>query len=90
VLPFISVCHNLNEKLGHMQSQIILYFDNEIEAQVISSVLEQDEIPHLIRSYHDSAYNGLWQTMRGWGHLEAPGEYAPRILDLYNSMDDEF
>lgn len=73
-----------------MQSQLILYFDNEIEAQVISSVLEQGAIPHHVHSHRSQPSNDLPNTPRSWGHLEAPGEYAPQIMDLYNSMDDEF
>ncbi len=73
-----------------MQSQLILYFDNEIEAQVISSVLEQGDIPHHIHTHQNSPRHESLQPAHGWGHLEAPGEYAPRIMDLYNSMDDEF
>jgi hypothetical protein len=28
----------------------------------------------------------LWQTKTGWGHLEAPEEYADEIVKIYNEM----
>jgi hypothetical protein len=67
----------------------ILLFKNEIEAMLLDEILTEKQIPHLIRSYHDSAYDGLWQTQSGWGHIEAPQEYAEEILGIYNQMSDK-
>jgi hypothetical protein len=66
----------------------ILMFKNEIEAMLLDEILTEKQIPHLIRSYHDSAYDGLWQTQSGWGHIEAPEEYAEEIHRTYNQMSD--
>ena len=41
--------------------------ENEIEAQLLDSILNERNIPHHIQSYHDTAYNGLFQTQKGWG-----------------------
>ena len=64
----------------------ILLFQNEIEAMLLDEILTDMQIPHLIRSYHDSAYDGLWQSQSGWGHVEAPEEYREEILRTYNEM----
>lgn len=32
-----------------------------IEAQVLESMLMDSGIPHVIKTYHDSAYDGLFQ-----------------------------
>jgi hypothetical protein len=64
----------------------ILTFKNEIEALLLDEILNDKGVPHLLRSYHDSAYDGLWQTQSAWGHIEAPEEYRQEILDIYNSM----
>jgi hypothetical protein len=64
----------------------ILMFQNEIEAMLLNEILTDKKIPHLIRSYHDSAYDGLWQSQSGWGHLEAPEEFREEILKTYNDM----
>jgi hypothetical protein len=66
----------------------ILMFKNEIEAMLLDEILTEKQIPHLIRSYHDSAYNGLWQSQSGWGHLEAPEEYAEEIRNTYDQMSE--
>ncbi len=67
----------------------ILIFSNEIEAKLLSGILMEKGIPHLIRSYHDSVYDGLWQMKSGWGHLEAPAEYGEEIISIYNSLSEE-
>ena len=64
----------------------ILMFKNEIESLLLDEILTEKQIPHVIRSYHDSAYNGLWQTQSGWGHIEAPEEFSDEILKIYNEM----
>ena len=64
----------------------ILVFNNEIEAKLLGEILNKKEIPHLIRSYHDSALDGLWQTRSVWGHLEAAEENKEEILQVFNEI----
>jgi hypothetical protein len=64
----------------------ILAFNNEFEAMLLDGLLKEREIPHIIRSYHDSAYDGLWQTQSSWGHLEAPEEYSDEIVGIFKEM----
>lgn len=49
------------------QFEKILILDNEIEAEFLDSTLTEQDIPHRIQSYHDSAYNGIYQAQKGWG-----------------------
>jgi sorbitol-specific phosphotransferase system component IIA len=67
----------------------VLDFNNEFEAKLLDEILIEKNIPHLIRSYHDSAYDGLWQMQSSWGHLEAPEEYKEEILITFNQMSPE-
>ena len=47
---------------NHEQAFIeVSVLENIIEAQVIESILTEQNIPHRIRSYHDTAYDGLFQ-----------------------------
>lgn len=68
------------------KTEKILILENEIEARLIDGLLNEKGIPHLIRSYHDSAYDGLWQFHSGWGQLDAPEEYRDEILKIYDEM----
>jgi hypothetical protein len=66
----------------------ILVFRNEIEAMLLDEILNEKQIPHMIRSYHDSAYDGLWQSQSCWGFLEAPEEFSVEILSTYTQMSE--
>lgn len=59
--------------------------ENLIEAQVLESVLNEREIPHRIRSFHDTAYDGLFQFQKGWGEVYAPADWKDEILDILSS-----
>ena len=60
----------------------IAVLDTMMEAQVIESTLKDQGIPHVIRTYHDAAYDGLFQVQQGWGHVEAPENHEKEILEL--------
>ena len=64
----------------------ILVLRNAIEASLLDEILTEKGIPHLIRSFHDSAYDGLWQTQSAWGQLDAPPQFKEEILKIYNEM----
>ena len=56
--------------------------ENEFEAQLMGSILTERDIPHRLVSYHDTAYNGLYQTQLGWGYLTAPETYKNEIEEI--------
>ena len=64
----------------------IATIDNMIEAQVLESILEENRIPFRIRSFHDTAYDGLFQLQRGWGELYAPLEQRTEILGILKEI----
>jgi hypothetical protein len=69
----------------------IAVLENIIEAQVMAAMLEDEGIPHRIRSFHDTAYDGLFQFQLGWGAIYAPGRHKSTILELLEKMrsDDD-
>ncbi|MEW6669658.1 MAG: hypothetical protein AB1512_30990 [Thermodesulfobacteriota bacterium] len=64
----------------------IAVLDNDIEAQLVHSVLTERGIPHMMRSYHDTAYDGLFQTQKGWGHVSAPPAYGEEIREILRDV----
>jgi len=56
--------------------------ENGIEGQLMESILNDQNIPHRIRSFHDTAYDGLYQFQKGWGAIFAPEAYRTSILDI--------
>lgn len=67
----------------------ILTLDNGIEAQLLKNLLQERNIPHVIKSNYDSAYDGLFQLQKGWGYVEAPAEYEKEIIEIYNDISEE-
>ncbi|HVP18589.1 MAG TPA: hypothetical protein VMU36_06295 [Spirochaetia bacterium] len=55
---------------------------NESEASLLHGILEEDGVPHLIRSYHDRAYDKLWQMQEGWGYVETSVRFASGVRAL--------
>ena len=68
----------------------IAILENVIEAQLIASILNEHNIPHRIRSFHDTAYDGLFQFQMGWGSLFAPLSSKKEILEILNDVRSKF
>jgi hypothetical protein len=57
----------------------IAALDNEIQAGLADAILSDRQIPHIMRSYHDSAYDGIFQAQKGWGVILAPPGFGEEI-----------
>ena len=64
----------------------VAILENEIESCLLDSILNERGIPHLLRSYHDTAYDGLYQTQKGWGHVSAPRAYCEEIQEILSDL----
>ena len=60
--------------------------DNEDEGRLIDSILTERGIPHQMRSYHDTAFDGLYQTQKGWGYVSAPASYKEEIIEIISDL----
>lgn len=65
----------------------ILTIDNDAQAQALHEELNRLEIPHILRTYHDSAYDGLFQQSMGWGHIEAEPDYKDAICNAFDELE---
>ena len=63
--------------------------ENEIESQLLDSILNERNIPHRITSYYDTAYDGLYQTQKGWGYISAPKAYVKEIQEIISSIRED-
>lgn len=64
----------------------IATLDNEIEALLLESVLKEQGIPHRMQSFHDTAYDGLFQTQKGWGMVTAPDPWKGKVLEILEDL----
>jgi hypothetical protein len=72
------------QKMEHYVKIAVL--ENEIEAQVLDSVLQERRVPHIMRTYYDTAYDGLFQTQKGWGEVRAPEDFREEILEILGDL----
>jgi hypothetical protein len=64
----------------------VVVLDDEVQAEVVDSILSAAGIPHVMRTYHDAALDGLFQASQGWGHVEAPSDYRDQILTIISEL----
>jgi hypothetical protein len=64
----------------------IVVLESESEMLLLKSILTEREIPHLIRSYHDTAFDGLFQSQKGWGYISAPEMFESEILEIITDI----
>lgn len=50
--------------------------ENRFEGDRISQALNQAGVPFLIKSFLDTAYDGLYLPQKGWGAILVPEEFA--------------
>ena len=55
---------------------------NRFEADLLLHALEQEGIPVRLRTYEETAYDGLFVPQRGWGTLFVPGDYEDSAREL--------
>ncbi len=58
--------------------------ENRFEGDRISQALQEAEIPFLIKSFLDTAYDGLYIPQKGWGVVmvsEKDREEAEKLID---------
>ena len=67
--------------------------ENEAEANVIKSVLAENGIYAEIKSFHDTAYDGLFQSQYGWGLIRVAEKDLPEaqriIAEWTNAAPEE-
>ena len=57
--------------------------ENRFEGDRISQALKEAEIPFMIKTFHDTAYDGLYIPQKGWGVIMVPEglrEEAEKLL----------
>lgn len=58
----------------------IAVLDSEVQAELVDAVLTDRDIPHIMQTYHESAFDGIFQAQKGWGVILAPPGFRDEIL----------
>ena len=66
--------------------------ENATEADVLKKILEENGIYSEVRSFHDTAYDGLFQYQYGWGVIKVSEEdftEAQKIVEEWKNASPE-
>lgn len=91
-ISYAPVCQPSIKSKGKYTLKTLMKPENQAEANVIKSVLEENEIVAEIKSFHDTAYDGLFQSQYGWGQILVSEEdfaEAERIVEEWRSSSPE-
>ena len=61
---------------------------DSFEADLIKGELEREGIPVLIRSFRDTAYNGIYIPQKGWGEVRVPESKKERAEKIISALED--
>lgn len=74
----------LRESLGRADFVSVMIARNAFEADRLRAALEAEGIPVLVRTFLDTAYDGIYVAQKGWGRVEVPTtekERAEKIVE---------
>lgn len=64
--------------------------ENRFEGDRISQVLKEAEIPFMIRSFLDTAYDGLYIPQKGWGMVMVPEDRLSEAEGIIQEVKKSF
>ena len=60
--------------------------NDRFEADILMDAMKREGIPALLRSYQDTAYDGLFVLQKGWGQILAPEAHAARAHEIVDAL----
>jgi hypothetical protein len=64
--------------------------DTRFEGDRISQALNEAEIPFFIKSFHDTAYDGLYLLQKGWAAVLVPEEFKEQAQGIVADVKQGF
>ena len=62
---------------------------NRFEADLLMDALHREGVPAILRSFEETAYDGLFVPQRGWGQILVPEEYVPAAHEVIAPLIQE-
>jgi hypothetical protein len=64
--------------------------ENRFEGDRVSQALKEAEIPFLIKSFLDTAYDGLYIPQKGWGAVLVPEKFSEKAERVISEVRKSF
>lgn len=68
----------------------ILELNNEIEAQRISAILDENNIDFVIKKYKDSSFSGVYESQYGFGDLYVDAKDMRKVTSLIKEINLDY
>jgi hypothetical protein len=62
---------------------------NRFEGDLLLDALKKEGIPAFLRSFEETAYDGLFVCQRGWGWIMVPEELSPQSLQIIKPLIED-
>ena len=90
-LAVASAAKALSNHFGDAKSLVkVFILKNWFEADIIKGELEKEGIPVLIRSFRDTAYDGIYIPQKGWGEVRVPEKDKKRAEEIIDILEKAF
>jgi len=64
--------------------------ESVFEAERVKGALEQEGIPVVVRTFQDTAFDGLYVAQKGWGNVEVPESDRARAERIVKELGEVF
>ena len=64
--------------------------ENRFEGDRVSQALDEAKIPFLIKSFLDTAYDGLYLPQKGWGVVMVPEDFGEKAGKTISEVKRSF
>jgi hypothetical protein len=64
--------------------------ENRFEGDRVSQALKEANIPFLMKSFLDTAYDGLYLPQKGWGAVMVPERFREEAKEMISEVKKTF
>lgn len=68
----------------------IVVVEHKFEADLLSQALKREGVPVMVRTFHDTAYDGLYIPQKGWAAIMVPEEFKALGERVVNEFKEAF
>jgi hypothetical protein len=80
----------LREELRIKEFVPVMVANNPFEAERVKAALEEGGIVVLVRTFEDTAYNGIYVAQKGWGYVEVPKTQKQAAEEIIRDLEQVF
>ncbi len=65
----------------------VFILKDRFEADLVTQALEKENIPLMVRSFKDTAYDGIYIPQKGWGEVRVPEKERVRAQEIIATLE---